>query len=156
MELKDYTTEELRAEIKRRYALKKEEDKKKLRCRNCLHCKQHPYGFNVFLCDTRTWGKKRPRNYCVKPSTPACEKFENKHTLKNIHADFSIIRNDMYWEVSVFKGGEWFHCRWDGYNDSNWWENVAPKVRRKTFKGKNGTEITLEIDFNTNIVNEVL
>lgn len=37
MELKDYTTEELRAEIKRRYSLVQAEKAKIKRCRHCSH-----------------------------------------------------------------------------------------------------------------------
>ena len=37
MELKDYTTEELRAEIKRRHSLVQAEKSKIKRCRHCSH-----------------------------------------------------------------------------------------------------------------------
>ena len=74
------TTEELRAEIKRRWLLEQEEKKKALRCRNCVHCVRHPSGWlKMYLCDARTWGKKIKRNYCVNLSDKACELFENKH-----------------------------------------------------------------------------
>ena len=79
MELNDYTTEELRAEIKRRWLLEQEEKKKALRCRNCVHCIQHPSVYKMYLCDARTWGKKIVRNYCVNLSDKACELFENKN-----------------------------------------------------------------------------
>ena len=78
MELKDYTTEELKAEIKRRWQLEQEEKKKALRCRDCVHCKQHPQGWKIFYCDARTWGKKIVRNYVVNLSNKACELFKNK------------------------------------------------------------------------------
>lgn len=85
MELKDYTDEELKAEIKRRAeirrAQKEEEMKKALRCRNCKHCKpvHSPWGrLHYFQCMARTWGKKYPRHYTVSPSKQACEKFERK------------------------------------------------------------------------------
>ena len=78
MELKDYTTEELRAEIKRRNALVKEAKKQELRCRNCKHLMNHPHANYMYLCGVRTWGKKYKRNYCVKLHTKACDKFENK------------------------------------------------------------------------------
>ena len=46
MELKDYTTEQLKDELKRRVELakaqKEEEFKTALRCRNCKHCIPHP------------------------------------------------------------------------------------------------------------------
>ena len=80
MELKDYTTEELRAEIKRRWLLEQEEKKKVPRCRNCVHCVRHPSGWaNMYLCDARTWGKKRKRNYVVNLSNKACVLFKNKY-----------------------------------------------------------------------------
>lgn len=82
MELKDYTTEELKAELKRRVeerkAQKAEEMKTALRCRNCKHCTPHPQGWDFHLCAVRTWGKKIVRSYCVKPSQKACDKFERK------------------------------------------------------------------------------
>lgn len=86
MELKDYTTEQLRAELKRRIEEKKaqkaEEMKTALRCRNCKHCMPNP---NVpswcresyCICNIRTWGKNQ-RHYVTKPSTKACDKFEKK------------------------------------------------------------------------------
>lgn len=86
MELKDYTTEELKAEIKRRAeirrAQKEEEMKKALRCRNCKHCKTvySPWGrLQSFQCMARTWGKKIERHYIVPASRKACEKFEPRH-----------------------------------------------------------------------------
>ena len=86
-ELKDYTTEELKAELKRRVELAKaqraEEMKTALRCRNCKHCVPNPNvpswcRGNYCLCNVRTWGKKISRHYSTKPSTKACEKFERK------------------------------------------------------------------------------
>lgn len=87
MELKDYTTEELKAELKRRIEEKKaqkaEEMKTALRCRNCKHCIPNPNVHswcreNFCICNVRTWGKKTQRHYTTKPSTKACDKFENK------------------------------------------------------------------------------
>lgn len=83
MELKDYTTEELKEELKRRTELarqqKAEEMKTALRCRNCKHCVHHPTSWmNMYLCEARTWGKTYPRHYCVKLSNKACDKFERK------------------------------------------------------------------------------
>ena len=84
MELKDYTTEQLKAELKRRVELaraqKAEEMKTAKRCRNCKHCQAHKVsnwtmGYN---CMARTWGKKRPRHYTVSLSTKACNLFERK------------------------------------------------------------------------------
>lgn len=86
MELKDYTTEELKEEIKRRAELarkqKAEEMKTALRCRNCKHCvpdtRYSSWCRGNYICNIRTWGKTFKHNYCVKPSTNACEKFERK------------------------------------------------------------------------------
>lgn len=82
MELKDYTTEQLKAELKRRVderkAQRAEEMKTALRCRNCKHCTPHPQGYNFYHCSVRTWGKNIVRNYCVKPFQKACELFERK------------------------------------------------------------------------------
>lgn len=83
MELKDYTTEELKAEIKRRAELakaqKEEEMKVALRCRNCKYCIPSPLWAMQHKCAIRTWGKKHPRHYVVTPSTKACNKFERKN-----------------------------------------------------------------------------
>ena len=82
MELKDYTTEELKAELKRRAeinrAQKAEEMKTALQCRNCKHCLQNPNLHNSYLCAIWTWGKKISRHYVVTLSRPACELFERK------------------------------------------------------------------------------
>lgn len=53
---------------------------------------------------------------------------------------------------------EAFHLRWTGYNDSNWWDNVATdvNVQTKKFKGEYGTEKTFRIDFKTRAVYEAL
>ena len=82
MELKDYSTEELKAEIKRRVDLAKakkaEEMKTALSCRNCKHCSPNPNWVRQYICTARTWGKTRTHHYTVKLSTNACEKFERK------------------------------------------------------------------------------
>ena len=84
MELKDYTTKELKAELKRRVELAKAQRAKEMeiakRCRNCKHCQEHKVsnwtmGYN---CMARIWGKKIPRHYVVSPSKKACELFERK------------------------------------------------------------------------------
>ena len=84
MELKDYTTEELKAELKRRSefakAQKAEEMKAATTCRNCKHCQgeQISSWSLAYKCMARTWGKKYPRHYIVKLSTKGCDKFERK------------------------------------------------------------------------------
>jgi hypothetical protein len=44
--------------------------------------------------------------------------------------------------------------RWSGYNDRNWWENVAPSDQARIRKTKCGR--TFEIDFKTNEVFELI
>lgn len=82
MELKDYTIEELKAELKRRVELAKiqkaEEMENALRCRNCKHCVAANSWGNFYQCAVRTYGKKFTRHYCVNPSTKACDKFERQ------------------------------------------------------------------------------
>lgn len=78
MELKRYTIEELRAEIKRRNELAKEAKKQEPRCRNCKHLTNNPKWTGMYLCGVRTWGKTYTRHYCVKLCTKACDKFESK------------------------------------------------------------------------------
>jgi hypothetical protein len=82
MELKDYSTEELKAELKRRVELSKaqkaEEMKTAKRCRNCKHCEPNSNWGRTYICMARTWGKEYPRHYVVSLSKPACELFERK------------------------------------------------------------------------------
>lgn len=82
MELKDYTTEEIKAELKRRSIIEKEkreeEKKNTLRCRNCKHCIPNPHFTEMYNCSIRTWGKTIVRNYVVRPCAKACDKFEQK------------------------------------------------------------------------------
>lgn len=82
MELKDYTEEQLKAELKRRVELRKaqkaEEVKTAKRCRNCKHCVPNPRWERMHICMARTWGKKYPHHYSVSLSKPACELFEQK------------------------------------------------------------------------------
>lgn len=63
MELKDYTTEELKAELKRRVELAKAQKAKEmkiaLRCRNCKYCQEHKVSnWTIgYKCMARMWGK---------------------------------------------------------------------------------------------------
>lgn len=45
-----------------------------------------------------------------------------------VSAEFTQSRNDLHWEL--FDGEDGF-IRWTGYNDNNWWVNVAPKTRER-------------------------
>lgn len=82
MELKDYTTEELQAELNQRKAIAKAQKAAEyaaaLRCRNCKHCKQNPQFKYFYICAIRTWGKTITRHYSIKPYRQACDKFERK------------------------------------------------------------------------------
>ena len=81
-------------------------------------------------------------------------------------AKFKALGNDLYWDVHFmeerrderdrFIGFEWFRTEFTGYNDRYWWNNVAPKNNRRTITGDKGTIITLEIDFETCTVKEVI
>lgn len=81
MELKDYTTQELKDELKRRTELAKiakaEEMKNAVRCRNCKFFMTRPDIFSFYYCEARTWGKHNT-HYSVKPHTKGCDKFERK------------------------------------------------------------------------------
>ena len=81
MTLQDYTTEELRAELKRRSDLAKAEKAKVKRCRMCSHWGEVDYYGNADLGLTSTscrFHKTKYGNYfrCHAPSQLACEHFE--------------------------------------------------------------------------------
>lgn len=80
MELSDYTTEELRAELSRRYAVQKEARQNESRCRNCVHCRPYPIFTQFFQCAARTLGKIYV--YGVKPYQKACKLYERKEEQK--------------------------------------------------------------------------
>ena len=88
MELKDYTTEELRAEISRRYAIRKAERESVKRCKQCVHFGEITY-FGSAVKDDWMRGKihtscrfhktQNGKYYKVnRPYKPACEYFELK------------------------------------------------------------------------------
>lgn len=84
---------------------------------------------------------------------------EPNEKLRDI-ADFTIYERDMRWYFLQARwrkdgGLEWFKAKWTGYDDSNWWNNVAPSMRRQKCTGDRGTTVVLEIDFDTNLVVEV-
>ena len=86
MELKDYTEEQLKAELKRRVELRKaqkaEETKTAKRCRNCVHCVSNSNWRRTYMCMIRTWGKTHPHHSSVALSKPACNKFERKEDVE--------------------------------------------------------------------------
>ena len=64
-------------------------------------------------------------------------------------AEFQCLGNDLYWKFYDPQDG---FIRWVGYDDDNWWQNVAPK-RRDRIGEVSGR--TYRINFDTNEV-EVL
>ena len=92
MELKDYTEEQLRAELKRRYNERQKERESIKRCRHCEYMQKS--GYSTYLCMARTYtvknryDKDKPRviNYSVNKSSKACEKFKQKEE-NNCHKE---------------------------------------------------------------------
>lgn len=86
MQLSDYTTEELKVELKRRADVIKAEHEKVKRCRHCKHllCKNHRGeeverdSNNIFGCQCKvTTSKVKPHKLkWVNKSQKACDKFE--------------------------------------------------------------------------------
>ena len=88
MELKDYTTEELRAELKRRTAEEKAKKASILRCKMCKHWGKINYWGNPTNYTVYTIGNNLPCKFfktkngkyyrCHRASQPACEHFERR------------------------------------------------------------------------------
>jgi hypothetical protein len=83
-QLAKYSTETLRAELKRRNAEEKAIRQKEFdsahRCRNCkfFEKEQHPF-LNSHICRARTWGKTTKRHYIVNGSHGLqCDRFVHK------------------------------------------------------------------------------
>ena len=90
MTIQDYTTEELRAELKRRSDLAKAEKAKVKRCRMCKHWGKVDYLGKYLSSEYYEWFRrlgcakpckffktKNNKNYCCHaPSQLACEHFE--------------------------------------------------------------------------------
>lgn len=60
-------------------------------------------------------------------------------------AEFSSIGRDLFWRHFDMVDG---FIRWSGYDDANWWKNVAPSGATRT--GKSGRVYT--INYTTNEV----
>lgn len=84
LSLSNYSTEALRAELKRRNAEEKAIRQKEFdsahRCRNCKFFEKEPNTlFNSHICAARTWGKNNKRHYVVSSSHGLqCDKFVHK------------------------------------------------------------------------------
>ena len=85
MNLEDYSTEELRAELKRRTAEEKAKKESILRCRMCKHWGTidylgYPTNYNVgYNRSCKFWKTKNGKYYrCHSASELACEHFERK------------------------------------------------------------------------------
>lgn len=79
--LKDFTSEELRAELKRRAEERRAEKAKVLRCRNCKFMVKPHEHFVGYQCQKRTYFiGGHERYYIANPSQKAseCEHFELK------------------------------------------------------------------------------
>ena len=83
--LSQYSTEALRAELKRRNAEEKAIRQKEFdsahRCRNCKYFEKEPNPFlsNSHICMARTWGKNIKRHYVVNGSHGLqCKEFVHK------------------------------------------------------------------------------
>lgn len=76
-------------------------------------------------------------------------------------AEFRQLNNDLFWNfcksIETDKGYEYFTKIWTGYNDANWWNNVAPlkQARTATVIGDKGTVKVFKINFKTCEVEEV-
>lgn len=81
--LREFSTEELKDEIKRRAQVKRQERESVPRCRNCEYAIQREIIPGVFYdcCSARTYKYKKlsiERNYVIKPYQKACDLYKRK------------------------------------------------------------------------------
>ena len=74
-------------------------------------------------------------------------------------AEHQRLSNDLYWEYHasrMTKAGKYedFEAKWWGYNDRNWWDNVAPTMKAAEVVGSLGTHVRLKLDPKTSMVTE--
>lgn len=62
-----------------------------------------------------------------------------------LKAIFSQSRSDMYWKIHTLEDG---YVRWVGYDDSYWWDNVAPTEHFRVSQGKSGAKFRLNPETN--------
>lgn len=60
-------------------------------------------------------------------------------------ASFTQLSNDLYWRV--YDGQDFI--RWTGYDDANWWNNVANQDSFRRRVGSDGRVYTLDPDTDT-------
>lgn len=71
------------------------------------------------------------------------------------NAKFDALRNDLFWSYHHYTNDlVWLKLDWYGYNDQNWWNNVAPTEGARAKVGQDGK--TYLIDFHTCEVFEVV
>lgn len=71
------------------------------------------------------------------------------------NAKFNTSRNDLFWSYHHYTDAlVWLKLDWYGYNDQNWWDNVAPTKEARAKVGQDGK--TYLIDFHTCEVFEVV
>ena len=80
--LKEFSTEELKEEIKRRAKIKRQAADAIPRCRTCEYCEKREavYG-DYYYCQRRTYKYKKlstERNYIVTPSKKGCTLYKRK------------------------------------------------------------------------------
>lgn len=80
MNIEDYTTEQLKAELKRRAEAARQEKLSVPHCRNCKHLVEEKMQWWVRrTCGVRTFKQKgREHHYIVGLSNKACDKYERK------------------------------------------------------------------------------
>jgi hypothetical protein len=61
------------------------------------------------------------------------------------HATFTSLNNDLYWKVF---DRNYNYVRWIGYDDRNWWENVATQESWRRRVGSDGRVYTLDPETN--------
>lgn len=81
--LSTYTTEQLKAEIRRRIEAAKAEREKVARCRNCVHMvTEKKWWYENTKCKVHTYMRHGEETMkCVKPCWKACDKYKRKEEL---------------------------------------------------------------------------
>lgn len=56
-------------------------------------------------------------------------------------AKFVSHGRDMYWKLPIYDPDR---LRWNGYDDANWWTNVATDAEKMTITGASGRRYVLD------------